>query len=122
MLKIWGRDNSVNVQKVLWCCEEMAIEYARIDAGGAFGIVNTREYRRLNPNGLVPTIDDDGFVLWESHAIVRYLATKHAADFWPGEHRIRAEADQWMDWSQIDVLACHPPAVHGADPNGPGAA
>jgi len=100
MLKIWGRNNSVNVQKVLWCCEELAVEYERIDAGGAFGIVSTPEYRRLNPNGLVPTIDDDGFVLWESHAIVRYLATKHAADFWPEERRLRAEADQWMDWSQ----------------------
>ena len=100
MLKIWGRNNSVNVQKVLWCCEEMAVEYERIDAGGAFGIVNTPEYRRLNPNGLVPTIDDDGFVLWESHAIVRYLAAKHAAGFWPEERRMRAEADQWMDWSQ----------------------
>ena len=100
MLKIWGRNNSVNVQKVLWCCEEMALRYERIDAGGAFGIVNTPEYRRLNPNGLVPTIDDDGFVLWESHAIVRYLAAKHAAGFWPEDRRMRAEADQWMDWSQ----------------------
>jgi glutathione S-transferase len=78
----------------------MAVEYERIDAGGAFGIVNTPEYRRLNPNGLVPTIDDDGFVLWESHAIVRYLAARHAAGFWPEEIRMRAEADQWMDWSQ----------------------
>ena len=100
MLKIWGRNNSVNVQKVLWCCEELAVEYERIDAGGAFGIVNTPEYRRLNPNGLVPTIDDDGFVLWESHAIVRYLAAKHGAGFWPEDRRMRAEADQWMDWSQ----------------------
>jgi len=100
MLVIWGRNNSVNVQKVLWCCEEMAVAYKRIDAGGAFGIVATAEYRRLNPNGLVPTIDDDGFVLWESHAIVRYLAAKHAADLWPEERKMRAEADQWMDWSQ----------------------
>ena len=100
MLKICGRNNSVNVQKVLWCCEEMAVAYERIDAGGAFGIVGTTEYRRLNPNGLVPTIDDDGFVLWESHAIVRYLAAKHVAAFWPEDRRARAEADQWMDWSQ----------------------
>src|SRR6266571_8231521 len=79
MLVIWGRNNSINVQKVLWCCEEMAIEYKRIDAGAAFGVVNTPEYRNLNPNGLVPTINDDGFVLWESNAIIRYLAAKHAA-------------------------------------------
>ena len=77
MLVIWGRTNSVNVQKVLWCCDELGIEYERIDAGGPFGVVDTPEYRRRNPNGLVPTIDDDGFVLWESNAIVRYLAAKH---------------------------------------------
>jgi glutathione S-transferase len=100
MLVIWGRNNSVNVQKVLWCCEEMALAYRRIDAGGAFGIVDTPEYRRRNPNGLVPTIDDDGFILWESHAIVRYLASSRDAAFWPADRRTRAQADQWMDWSQ----------------------
>jgi glutathione S-transferase len=99
MLVIWGRNNSVNVQKVLWCCEEMGLGYERIDAGGAFGVVNTPQYRGLNPNGLVPTIDDDGFVLWESHTIVRYLAAKHAPGIlWPEDLRIRAEADRWMDW------------------------
>lgn len=101
MLVIWGRNNSVNVQKVLWCCEEMALEYERIDAGGSFGIVNTPAYRNLNPNGLVPTIDDEGFVLWESHAIVRYLAARHGAgSLWPQDPRARAEADRWMDWTQ----------------------
>jgi glutathione S-transferase len=99
MLVIWGRNNSVNVQKVLWCCEEMALAYERIDAGGAFGVVDTPAYRSLNPNGLVPTIVDDGFVLWESSAIVRYLAAKHAAgSLWPGDLKTRAEADRWMDW------------------------
>jgi len=101
MLVIWGRNNSVNVQKVLWCCEEMTVDYKRIDAGAAFGVVNTPEYRNLNPNGLVPTIDDDGFVLWESNAIIRYLAAKRAAaSLWPDDLRIRAGADQWMDWQQ----------------------
>ncbi|MET0917182.1 MAG: glutathione S-transferase family protein [Burkholderiales bacterium] len=99
MLVIWGRANSVNVQKVLWCCEEIGLEYERIDAGGPFGIVDTPEYRARNPNGLVPTIDDDGFVLWESNAIVRYLAAKHSSRLWPTDPRRRAEADQWMDWS-----------------------
>ena len=100
MLVIWGRTNSVNVQKVLWCCEELGLAYERIDAGLAFGVVGTPEYRRRNPNGLVPTIDDDGFVLWESNAIVRYLAAKHPSGLWPADPHRRAEADQWMDWSQ----------------------
>jgi glutathione S-transferase len=99
MLVIWGRNNSVNVQKALWCCEELGLAYKRVDAGGTFGVVNTPEYRRLNPNGLVPTIDDDGFVLWESNAIVRYLAGKHGqGGVFPAEPRTRALADQWMDW------------------------
>ena len=104
MLAIWGRTNSVNVQKVLWCCEELGFEYDRVDAGGAFGIVDTPEYRRLNPNGLVPTIDDNGFVLWESNAIVRYLAAKQPSSLWPSDPRMRAEADQWMDWSHTTFL------------------
>ena len=74
MLRIWGRASSVNVRKVLWCCEELGVPFERVDAGMQFGVVNTPEYRKLNPNGLVPTIEEDGFVLWESHAIVRYLA------------------------------------------------
>jgi len=99
MLVIWGRTNSVNVQKVLWCCGELGLEHRRIDAGGNFGVVGTPEYRKLNPNGLVPTIDDGGFVLWESHAIVRYLAAKHGAgSLLPHDLRPRALADQWMDW------------------------
>jgi glutathione S-transferase len=99
MLKLWGRNNSVNVQKVLWCCEEMGVKYERIDAGGTFGVVNTPQYRALNPNGLVPTIEDGAFVLWESNAIVRYLTAKHSAGkLWPEDIRVRAEADQWMDW------------------------
>lgn len=99
MLRIWGRDNSVNVQKALWCCEEMEVPYERVDAGGSFGVVNTQQYRNLNPNGLVPTLEDEGFVLWESNAIVRYLAAKHSAGkLWPEDLKERAEADRWMDW------------------------
>lgn len=99
MLKVWGRDNSVNVQKVLWACDEIGLAFQRIDAGGNFGVVDTPQYRALNPNGLVPTLDDDGFVLWESNAIVRYLAARHSAGkLWPQEPRTRAEADRWMDW------------------------
>jgi glutathione S-transferase len=99
MLRIWGRANSVNVKKVLWAAEELGLRYERIDAGMQFGVVGTPEYGRLNPNRLVPTIEDEGFVLWESHSIVRYLAAKHGAgSLWPIEARARADADRWMDW------------------------
>jgi glutathione S-transferase len=99
MLKIWGRNNSVNVQKVLWCCEEMGVKYERIDAGGQFGVVNTPQYRALNPNGLVPTVEDGPFVLWESNSIVRYLTAKHSpGKLWPEELKTRAVADKWMDF------------------------
>ncbi len=80
MLKIWGRKNSSNVRKPLWAAEELGLAYEAIDAGGAFGVVDTPEYRAMNPNGRVPVIEDDGFVLWESNAIVRYLLAKHAPD------------------------------------------
>jgi len=100
MLKIWGRTNSVNVKKALWAAEELGLKYERIDAGMQFGLTRTPEYRRMNPNSLVPTIEDDGFVLWESHTIVRYLAAKHAAGtLWPTDPRVRADAERWMDWA-----------------------
>lgn len=108
MLVIWGRDNSVNVQKVLWCCEEIALDYKRIDAGGPFGVVNTPEYRALNPNGLVPTMDDDGFILWESNSIVRYLAAMYApGTLLPVDAKVRARAEQWMDW----MISAYWPAI-----------
>jgi glutathione S-transferase len=100
MLKIWGRVNSVNVKKALWAAEELGLKYERIDAGMQFGVTKTPEYVRLNPNSLVPTIDDDGFVLWESHSIVRYLAAKHGAGtLCPTDLRARADAERWMDWA-----------------------
>jgi glutathione S-transferase len=100
MLKIWGNADSINVQKVLWCCEEIGLNYQRIDAARHFGIINTPEFRALNPNGLVPTIDDEGFVVWESNTIVRYLAAKHAAGtLWPTDAQDRTHADRWMDWT-----------------------
>jgi glutathione S-transferase len=100
MLKIWGRVNSVNVKKVLWAVEELGLKYERIDAGMQHGVVNTPEYKKMNPNSLVPTIDDDGFVLWESHSIVRYLAAKHGAGtLWPADLKQRADSDRWMDWA-----------------------
>ena len=99
MLKIWGRLSSVNVQKAVWCADELGIAYERIDAGGAFGLTKTPEYLAMNPNSLVPVIEDDGFVLYESNAIVRYLAARHSKDtLWPDDLRKRADVDRWMDW------------------------
>jgi glutathione S-transferase len=100
MLKVWGRVNSVNVKKALWCIDELGIPYERFDAGLNFGVVNTPEYRKMNPNGLVPTIDDDGFILWESHTIVRYLSDKYGKGVLrPMDIEPRNIANQWMDWA-----------------------
>jgi glutathione S-transferase len=99
MLKIWGRTTSINVQKVLWCCAELNLQYERVDAGGKFGVNNTPEYLAMNPNGLVPTINDDGLILWESHAIVRHLSRKHGkGTLWPTDEKVLADADRWMEW------------------------
>jgi len=99
MLKIWGRANSINIQKVLWCCAETGVKFERVDAGMQFGVNNTPEYKAMNPNGLVPMINDDGFVLWESHAIVRYLARKHGlGTLCPSDAKVAADADRWMEW------------------------
>lgn len=114
MLAIWGNADSVNVQKVLWCCEEIGLPYQRTDAGQRFGVVDTQQFRALNPNGLVPTIVDEGFVLWESNAIVRYLCAKHAAGtLWPLDVRERAEADRWMDWSSSTLWPALRPLFRG---------
>lgn len=99
MLRIWGRLSSVNVQKVVWCADELGLDYERIDAGGKFGLNDTPEYLAMNPNGLIPVIEDDGFVLNESNAIVRYLAAgRGAGTLWPAEARARADVDRWMEW------------------------
>jgi len=99
MLEIWGRTNSVNVKKALWTLEELALPYVRHDAGGAFGVVDTPAYRAMNPNGLVPTLVDGDFTLWESHTIVRYLAAKYGdGRLIPADPRRRAVVEQWMDW------------------------
>jgi glutathione S-transferase len=109
MLRIWGRANSVNVKKALWCVEELGLPYERIDAGMQFGVVNTPEYRKMNPMGLVPTLEEDGFVLWESHAIVRYLCARYSAGkLWPAEARQRADSDRWMDWAFTFLNALRP--------------
>lgn len=107
MLKIWGRKNSSNVRKALWCAEELGLPYESLDAGGAFGVVDTPEYRAKNPNKLVPMIEDGDFVLWESNAIVRYLTAKHAAgsNWFSNDLQARAKADKWMDWTTSSFAA-----------------
>lgn len=100
MLRIWGRTNSVNVKKALWAAEELGLKYERIDAGMHYGVNKTPEYLKMNPTGLVPTISDDGFVLWESHTVVRYLAAKHGmGTLCPSDLKARADAERWMDWA-----------------------
>ena len=101
MLKIWGRKNSSNVRKPLWAAEELGLAYEAIDAGGALGVFDTPLYRAMNPHGRVPVIEDDGFVLWESNAIVRYLLAKHAPNsaWYSADPQARASADKWMDWT-----------------------
>ncbi|TAJ30015.1 MAG: glutathione S-transferase family protein [Reyranella sp.] len=104
-MKIWGRANSINVQKVLWTADECGLKYERIDVGGAFGGNDKPWYLKMNPNGIVPTIDDGGRVIWESNSCVRYLAAKYAAGtLWPNDPGQRSEADRWMDW-QLSVIA-----------------
>ena len=104
MLKIYGRANSINVQKALWAADECGLAYERIDVGGAFGGNDQPWYREMNPNGVVPTIDDGGYVLWESNAIVRYFAAGQASGtLWPADPKRRGEADRWMDW-QLTVI------------------
>jgi glutathione S-transferase len=104
MLKIYGRANSINVRKVLWLCAELGLPFERSDWGRGFRPTSEPEYLALNPVGVVPTIDDDGFVLRESQAIVRYLASKHGReDLYPASLRERALVEQWLDWAATDL-------------------
>jgi len=105
MLKIYGVKTSSNVQKVLWCCGELGIDFQREEIGGAFGNNRSPAYLALNPNGLVPTIDEDGFILWESNVIVRYLSAKYGmGTLCPADPRQRADTERWMDWQQTALV------------------
>ena len=106
MLRVWGRASSSNVMKVLWLCEEIGIPFERIDAGGAFGRTRDADYLAMNPNALVPTIEEpNGFTLWESNSILRYLARTRApgSTVYPIEPRLAANCERWMDW-QLSAL------------------
>jgi glutathione S-transferase len=100
---LWGRSTSSNVMKVIWALETMRLPYERLDVGGPFGQTDTPEYRAMNPTGLVPTLQEDGFTMWESNAILRYLCATNreaAGTLWPQEPHLRASVDQWMDAQQ----------------------
>jgi glutathione S-transferase len=99
---VWGRPTSSNVMKVLWALGEVSLQFERIDVGGAFGRTDTAEYRAINPTGLVPTLQEGSFTLWESNAILRYIGQMYAAGspVWPADARQRAHIDRWMDAQQ----------------------
>lgn len=104
MLTVLGRRNSLNVQKVMWAVGELGLEHRHRNVGGSFGGNDTPDYLRMNPMGLVPTIEDDGAVMWESNAVVRYLAARYGAgSLWPQDPVERARADQWMEWAQTTI-------------------
>ncbi len=104
-MRVWGRANSSNVMKVVWLLEELGVPYERVDIGGPFGRTTDPDYRAMNPNGTVPTLQEDDFSLWESNAILRYLCASKAPDspFWPADLRQRANVDRWMDWQQTTL-------------------
>jgi glutathione S-transferase len=98
MLKVYGRSNSVNVQKVMWVIGELGLEHERLDVGGPFGQNDQDWYLALNPMGRVPVLDDDGYILWESHSIIRYLARRHDSDLYPNDPQACGDVDKWLDW------------------------
>jgi len=103
-MKMWGRNTSSNVQKAMWAVGELKLPCERIDVGGAYGKTKDPFYLAMNPNSLVPTLEeDDGFTLWESNSVVRYLSAKHGGTLEPKEAKTRAKANQWMDW-QLSVI------------------
>lgn len=98
MIVIYGRANSSNVRKVLWLAEELGLQVDRRDYGRGYAPTDTPEFKAMNPNAKVPVMDEDGFILWESHAILRYLAAKYGPEWYPADLQQRAIVDQWLDW------------------------
>ena len=105
MIKLWGRASSSNVQAVMWCIAELGLPHERIDAGLMYGVNKTPEYLAMNPNGTIPTlVDSDGPALWESGAILRYLANAYGKGaFWPEDVIERANIDRWAEWGKVSV-------------------
>lgn len=99
-ITIWGRLSSANVQKPIWALDELGLAYSHVPLGGKFGGLDTPEYLAMNPNGKVPTLRDGDLTVWESHAIVRYLAATYGQGrLWPEDAKARALVDQWTDWT-----------------------
>ncbi|EAM6532021.1 glutathione S-transferase family protein [Salmonella enterica] len=110
MITLWGRNNSTNVKKVLWTLEELELPYDQILAGGKFGVNQDADYLAMNPNGLVPLLKDDetNLLLWESNAIVRYLAAQYGQNrLWVDNPARRAEGEKWMDWANQTLSPAH---------------
>jgi glutathione S-transferase len=131
MLHLWGRLSSINVRKVVLCAQVLGLELPRTDAGLAYGVVDTPDYRERNPNGLVPLLVDGDFTLWESNTIVRYLCARYGAaptlpaargslppegappclgrpgaavlKLYPQDLQQRFNAERWMDWQQTTL-------------------
>ena len=105
MLTVWGRKSSSNVQALMWCIGELGLAYERIDAGFKYGVNDTAEFLGMNPNGTVPVLrEDDGEPLWETGAIIRYLAAQHGDEaFWPDDARRRAQIDKWAEWAKLNI-------------------
>ena len=114
MLKIWGRRNSSNVRKVIWCAEEIGLPYESIEVGGSFGGTQSAEYQAMNPNGLVPVIEDHGLTVWESNAIVRYLSARYALGTLYLEDPVaRVQGEKWMDWSTSRMAPLYSELIWG---------
>lgn len=116
MITLWGRNNSTNVKKVRWVLAELGLPYQHIMAGLEFGLNHDPEYLAMNPNGLVPLLKDDAndLVLWESNAIIRYLAAEYGQDrLWVTSPRKRAQSDKWMDWANGSLSPAHRPVLMG---------
>ncbi|WP_455923067.1 glutathione S-transferase family protein [Pseudomonas putida] len=104
MLQVWGRRSAFNVQKVMWLVGELGLQHEHIPAGGSFGIRDTPEFLRMNPHGRIPVVKDDEVIVWESHAILRYLAATYGGhSLWNQDPAVRSETDRWMDWAQCSL-------------------
>lgn len=115
IVTIWGRANSVNVQKVLWCLDEIGLAYTRVDAGMAYGRNNEADYLAVNPTGRIPTLVDGDFVLWESNAIMRYLVLAYggATALYPAEPALRGSIERWLDWTLSTLQPAERPVFWG---------
>jgi glutathione S-transferase len=100
MLKVWGRRNAFNVQKILWLVGELGLAHEHVNAGGSFAGLDSPDFLKMNPHGKIPVIDDDGTIVWESHSIIRYLSSRYSSGaLWATTPSERSLADRWMDWS-----------------------